>query len=175
MSKTELKKYLKTLTADQLVDVIMEAYDARKQTKEYFEYYLNPDEKAQVAKINEMIGKEFYPVRGKRKCRVSAIKRAIKEFEKLYPDPVNIVAVKINFVIACLYVSSTYWGFSRLESQAEAMFAEALKSAGEGGILESMLGDAKKIVDMEPNLTPVLDEALAKYAISEITGKYKQR
>ena len=76
MSKTELKKYLKTLSADELVDVILEAYDARKQTKEYFEYYLNPDEKAQVAKINELIAKEFYPLRGKRKCRVSGIKKS---------------------------------------------------------------------------------------------------
>jgi len=173
MSKTELKKYLKTLTADELVDVIMEAYDARKQTKEYFEYYLNPDEKGQVAKINELIRKEFYSTRGKRKCRVSGIKKAIREFEKLYPDPMNIVTVKFNFVLACVEVGSSYFGFDRLFRSAETMFAEALKDAGNGGIFKNVVGMARKIVEMDSGLDYVLNEALQDYAIREIVESSK--
>ena len=168
MSKTELKKYLKTLSADELVDVILEAYDARKQTKEYFEYYLNPDEKAQVAKINELITKEFYPLRGKRKCRVSGIKKAIKEFEKLYPDPSCIVEVKLNFVMACVYVMSTYWGYSRLEKVALSMFEEALQNAVDYGIWPSAMETAEKIVAMAPDFRAVLAEAHDRQTISEI-------
>lgn len=168
MSKTELKKYLKTLSADELVNVILEAYDARKQTKEYFEYYLNPDEKAQVAKINELIAKEFYPVRGKRKCRVSGIKKAIKEFEKLYPDPSCIVEVKMNFVMACAYIMSTYWGFDRLEKAAFPIFEEALQNAVDSGIMPSYMETAEKIVEMAPEMRSILAGAVEKQAISEM-------
>ena len=46
MSKAQLKKQLKTLEKDEIIEMVMELYDARKEAKEYLEFYLNPNEKA---------------------------------------------------------------------------------------------------------------------------------
>ena len=35
MSKAKLKKYLQTLSKEQVIEVMLELYDARKEAKEY--------------------------------------------------------------------------------------------------------------------------------------------
>ena len=42
MSKAQLKKHLLKLTQEEVIDVILELYDARKEAKEYLEFYMNP-------------------------------------------------------------------------------------------------------------------------------------
>lgn len=41
MSKIALKKYLGTLEKSEVIDVVLDLYDARKEAKEYLEYFLN--------------------------------------------------------------------------------------------------------------------------------------
>lgn len=60
MSKTTLKKQLKELTREQLIEVMLELYDARKDAREYLEYYVNPDEKKMHEKYKAVITKEFF-------------------------------------------------------------------------------------------------------------------
>ena len=38
MSKAKLKKYLQTLSKEQVIEVMLELYDARKEAKEYLEF-----------------------------------------------------------------------------------------------------------------------------------------
>ena len=51
MSKLLLKKEIKDLTRNQLEQMILDAYDAKKEIKEYFDFYVNPD----VEKLTEKI------------------------------------------------------------------------------------------------------------------------
>ena len=87
MSKTTLKKQLKELTREQLIEVMLELYDARKDAREYLEYYVNPDEKKMHEKYKAVITKEFFPQKGRAKGRTSVCKKAIKEFTTLHPSP----------------------------------------------------------------------------------------
>ena len=43
MPKVTLKKYLGTLEKSEIIDVVLDLYDARKEAKEYLDYFLNPD------------------------------------------------------------------------------------------------------------------------------------
>jgi len=45
MSKVALKKHLQTLTNEQLIETVLEMYDTVKPVKEYFKFFLNPNEK----------------------------------------------------------------------------------------------------------------------------------
>ena len=40
MSKIALKKYLGTLEKNEVIDVVLDLYDARKEAKEYLENFL---------------------------------------------------------------------------------------------------------------------------------------
>ncbi len=89
MSKTELKKHLLSLTKEQIIEQVLGLYDTCKPAKEYFEYFLNPDEKGQFGKYKSIIISEFYP-KGKSatpKMRFSVAKKAIADFRRLSPSP----------------------------------------------------------------------------------------
>ena len=52
MSKAKLKKYLQTLSKEQVIEVMLELYDARKEAKDYLEFYLTPDSNAEPSARN---------------------------------------------------------------------------------------------------------------------------
>ena len=61
MSKAKLKKYLQTLSKEQVIEVMLELYDARKEAKDYLEFYLTPDSNAELEKCKKAIRQEFFP------------------------------------------------------------------------------------------------------------------
>ena len=48
MSKAQLKRHLTKLTKEQVIDVVMELYEARKEAKEYLDFYINPNDDAKL-------------------------------------------------------------------------------------------------------------------------------
>lgn len=88
MSKNRLKKELANLGKEQLIEIILDLYSARKDAKNYFEFFLNPDSEKLKQRYQAIIAREF--VRSERRmsrARISIIKKAIKEFESYSPDP----------------------------------------------------------------------------------------
>lgn len=87
MPKPNLKKELQKLTKEQLIEQVMELYKKYKPVKEYYDFYLNPNEKEPLEKYKEIIANEFYPKRGEPKMRFSVAKKAIADFKALGPSP----------------------------------------------------------------------------------------
>ena len=44
MSKATVKKILMSMPKEDIIGMVLEMYDARKEAKEYLEFYANPDE-----------------------------------------------------------------------------------------------------------------------------------
>jgi len=81
MSKTALRKELKQMSHEQLEQIILDAYDARREIKEYFEFFLNPDVERLLEKHLAAVTKELARVKwGRSRARVSNIKKAVKDF-----------------------------------------------------------------------------------------------
>lgn len=82
MSKAALKKELSTFTNEQLVEVILNTYNASKEAKEYLEFFLNPDPVALFNKKIELIVKELGRTKrgGYSKARISVIRKCIKSY-----------------------------------------------------------------------------------------------
>ncbi len=88
MPKPNLKKELQKLTKEQLIEQIMDLYKKYKPVKEYYDFYLNSNEKELFEKYREIITNEFYPKkRGEPKMRFSVAKKAIAYFKALSPSP----------------------------------------------------------------------------------------
>lgn len=106
MSKTQLKKQLLTLTKEQLVEQILELYESYKSVKEFYSFYLNPNENELFEKYKAIIINEFYP-KGKfsePKTRFSVAKKAIADFSTVKPSPNLIGDLLVTFVeIACKF------------------------------------------------------------------------
>lgn len=81
MSKTILRKELARMDSEQLVQIILDAYDAKGEIKDYFEFFLNPDVEKLLGKHQARLDKELARTRwGQSKARVTVIKRAVKDF-----------------------------------------------------------------------------------------------
>lgn len=100
MSKIQLKKELLGMEKEQLIELILEAYSARKEMKEYFEFFINPDVDKLFEKYKINISKEFNRVRrgGISKARISYIKSQLKEFAGFQPG----FKVQINLMLFTL-------------------------------------------------------------------------
>lgn len=99
MSKAKLKKYLLSLNKEQITDLILELYDARKEAKEYLEFFLEPNCDAELNKCKKAIEKEFFPTRGfSEKPSLAKCRKVISDFQKLKP-PTTYVADLMLFYI----------------------------------------------------------------------------
>ncbi|MDP2335615.1 MAG: DUF6155 family protein [Bacteroidota bacterium] len=139
MSKTELKKHLLSLTKEQVIEQVLGLYDTCKQAKEYFEYFLNPDEKEQFEKYKAIIVNEFYP-KGKyveAKTRFSVAKKAIADFRSLNPSPELLGYLMVTLAEqSCKYTFDFGDMWEQYYTSAATNFELALKFLQKHGLLE---------------------------------------
>lgn len=84
MSKTQLKKELARMSAEQLSTLILDLYAARKDAKDYLDFFVNPDIEARLDKARTLISKEMRRLsRGRSTTRVSRVKAAIASITSL--------------------------------------------------------------------------------------------
>ena len=107
MSKLTVKKYLISLSNDDLLKVVMDLYEARKEAKDFLEYKASPDEKGKLSEYKEIITEEFYPYgRSDPKFRFSVCKKAISDFKKLKPSDKSVADLMLTFVeCGCQFTS----------------------------------------------------------------------
>lgn len=88
MSKLQLKKELALMSREEIVQVVLDAYTARKEVREYFDFFINPDidkltEKT-LARIDREISRSKH---GRSTARITVVRRAIKEYASYDPGP----------------------------------------------------------------------------------------
>lgn len=84
MGLSDIKKELKKLDKNILIDLAIDLYKKNKAVKEYFDFYVNPNERALFNKYRDKVFEAFYPKRG---CNLKMKdgKQAISDFRKLDP------------------------------------------------------------------------------------------
>ncbi len=149
MSKTTLKKQLKELTRDQLIEVVLDLYDARKDAREYLEYYINPDEKKMYEKYKGVIMKEFFPQKGRAKGRTSVCKKAIKDFISLHPAARLIADLRLSLVeVICRHAEiGKSWLKDSQEGTALSVFADTLNYLFANDLLDEYQRRIDGIID----------------------------
>ncbi len=99
MSKTQLKKELQHMERDQLQELIMELYEARKEAKEYLDFFVDPDIEKMTEKYRATLRKEIGRVsRGRALPRMTRVRKAVKNFSSFNPGA-EYVAEMMTFAI----------------------------------------------------------------------------
>lgn len=84
MSKSTIKKLLQSMTKAEIIEMVLELYSARKEAKEYLEFYACPDEKGKLEEYKSIISEEFYPKKRREpQTRFSVCRKAVADFKKL--------------------------------------------------------------------------------------------
>lgn len=99
MSKSQVKKLLAGMSKEEVVNVVMELYDARKEAKEYLEYFVNPDENSELEKFKKIVLKEFDDDFSRNpQCRFSVCRKALSDFKKLAPSEETLAEAMVFYV-----------------------------------------------------------------------------
>ncbi len=138
MSKAQLKKQLLTLNKEQLVEQILELYESYKPVKEFYSFYLNPNEIELFEKYKTIIVNEFYP-KGKSaepKTRFVVAKKAIADFIALKPSPRLIGDLMVTFSeMACKFTFDFGDMWEQYYTSTVTNFERALKFLQKNGLL----------------------------------------
>ncbi len=149
MSKTQLKKEIKSLPREQLEQMIIEAYDARKEIKIYFDFFLNPDVEKLIDRYNIEVTKEFNRnKRGYSKARITNLRRLYKEFKAFHAGFDKEIELLMHIIIIAL------------RSERVFNFSETMMR-GIGSLLKELvlLSDANLVADkVISDLTTLLDD-----------------
>lgn len=128
MSKRELKKYLHTLTKEQLEDQIEDLYGRFKDVKVFYDFAFNPQENKLLEECKFKISKEYFPLNGRKpKARRSVAQKNIKYFKRLGVDP-SIIA---DIMLFNIEVAQAYCEERKIKH--DAFYNSMLKSYIEAG------------------------------------------
>ena len=141
MSKSQVKKLLAGMSKVEVINVVMELYDARKEAREYLDYYVSPDEKGELEKFKKIVLKEFDD-NGTRmpQCRFSVCRKALSDFKKLAPSA-DTLAEAMVFYVEHIYEFSFCNGdmWEQNYDSVISNFCSALKFLIKNGLLEPMM------------------------------------
>ena len=150
MSKLQLKKEIHRLERRQLEQMILEAYDARKETKEYFDFFLNPDVEKLIEKYKVAIAKEFArSKRGHSKARISVIKKLVKEFESFHPGFDKEIDFLFYIVSHALLTETTIYFSDTLMKGIAAIIEKMLDTADRNLVADTLLTNLTALLDDE--------------------------
>lgn len=145
MSKLQLKRELKGMDAEQLRELLLECYSARKEIKEYLDYFVAPDPQALLEKIRPLIIKELGRTKrgGYSKARISFFKKLLRDFDAYQPGWEYQIKARLLIVEKAL-AAETYINFpDPMINGVSAILNEAI----EIGDKNSSFSDTMKQVD----------------------------
>ena len=141
MSKSQVKKLLTGMSKEEVINVVMELYDARKEAKDYLDYYANPNETGELEKFKKIVLKEFDD-NGIRmpQCRFSVCRKTLSDFKKLAPSEDSLAEAMV-FYVERAYEFSFNIGdlWEQYYDSAISNLRSTLKFLSKNNLLESMM------------------------------------
>lgn len=140
MSQSSLKKELSKLDAPQIIEIILDAYKARAEIKDYFEFYLNPDVKKISDKAKRNISKEYSRVKWNRsKARVTVINKAIKNFESYMPGTDAVIDLLLYDLTVAGETEKRLLMTESVFNHVTRIIEKALNLANDAGTVETII------------------------------------
>ncbi len=152
MGLTDIKKELKNLDKDNLIDLVLDLYKKNKSVKEFFDFYVNPNEKELLAKYKDKVYEAFFPKRGDR-LRLSDGKKAIADFRKLGTSNDLLTDLMLFYVETGVECTNEFGDIDEpFYNSVASVYSQALTIMKKEKILDQFSDRAKKIVDDTRNI-----------------------
>jgi len=146
MGLRELKSELNRQDKETLIKHISELYKKYKPVKEYFDYYINPDENKLLKEYKAKVREGFYPKRGMQ-LKLSISRKAINNFKKLVTTPEKLADLLLYYVECGVEFTNDYGDIDEsFYSSIENTFEKALKILKKELILNKYKKRTEKIV-----------------------------
>jgi len=122
-------------------------YKKNKSVKEYFDFYVNPDERMLFNKYRIKVYEAFYPKRGD-DCKLKDGKQAISDFRKLQPSAELLADLMLFYVETGVEYTNEFGDIDQnFYSSLEKTYAAALEFMRKENLLEKFAERTQKVVD----------------------------
>lgn len=143
-----LKKYLKTLTKEELINHIVDLDNKYKPVQEYHQVYLASDLTDFIEKQKKIIENEFFPTRGLPKMRLSVARNAISNARKMEFPPEAMADLMLVYVETGVRFTSDFGDIDEpFYDSMEKMYRDALIFIHIEGLQEKFKKRAWEIVE----------------------------
>ncbi len=148
MSKATLKKELKNFDADQLREILLDLYSARKEAKEYLDFFVDPDIDALLEKTSKEIYKELNRVKHRALTpRWTKIRASIKKVETLKVGPEHVVDLMRQTLLLAIGDYANYYVSDGYGSGMITLLSNTITYGDKNCVLDRVLPDLLKIID----------------------------
>lgn len=148
ITKLSLKKHLDELEKKELVEEVLKLYTKFSQVKEFYQMELSEDTKAFVESYKKKIKAIYFPARGYRYPRASAIRRLISKFKKVAVFDYDVVDLLLYRVENGIAYSKTFGGIDEaFYTSIESSYDEALKLIIKSNLLSEFKDRCQEIVN----------------------------
>ena len=146
MGLTDIKKELKKLDKNKLIELFAELYKKNNAVKEFLNFYVNPDEKELLEKYRKKVFEAFYPKRGYQ-LKLKEGKQAISDFKKLGVSPELLADLMLFYVETGVSFTNDFGDIDEaFYSSLENTFHIALKLMKKENLLEKFVVRARQVV-----------------------------
>lgn len=147
MGLAEIKKELKKLEKDKLIDLFADLYKRNKSVKEFLDFYANPNERELFEKYRDKVYEAFYPKRGFG-YKLRDGKQAITDFKKLEPSSEFLADLTLFYVETGVQFTVDFGDIDEaFYSSIASSYLTALKLMKKEGLLDKFAERAHKVVD----------------------------
>lgn len=147
MSKSQLKKTLSAMTAEQISELVLDLYTARKEAKEYLDFFVEPDIDKRMDKARKNITKELNrTVRRYARPRMTKIRQYISDITSLNPGPEPIVEIMVFSIEEICRLGTTNYLKEPTRRNAGKLLTETLRVIDQAGMLDVYLGRISRAV-----------------------------
>ncbi|WBW95200.1 DUF6155 family protein [Oceanirhabdus sp. W0125-5] len=106
---SDLRKYLKSKSNEELQQEIVDIVKSFKDVKAYYNVKINPKyEEEMLSKYKKVIKEQFFSNRGFRSMDYSKVRNAIKDFKKISNTPKNIAELMLFYAEIGVEFTNTY-------------------------------------------------------------------
>jgi hypothetical protein len=152
MGLADIKKELKKLDKDKLIYLIADLYKKNETVREFFDFYVNPNEKELFTKYRNKVKEAFYPKRGFNYSLKDG-KKAISEFKKLEPSNDWLADLMLFYVETGVQFTNDYGDINEaFYTSLENTYEAALELMHKEGLLEKFADRAAKVVKDTENI-----------------------
>jgi DNA primase len=146
MGLTELKKELTKLDKDELIEIVTDLYKKNKSVKEYFEFYVNPNETELFKKYRTKVIEAFFPQHGFN-CNLKEGKKAIADFKKLGASPESIADLMLIYAENGVQYTNDYGDiYESFYNSVTSVYRNALMLMKKENLLDKFKDRVMKIV-----------------------------
>lgn len=147
MGLTDIKKELKKLDKDKLIELVADLYKKNKSVKEFFDFYVNPNERELFEKYRDKVFEAFYPKRGYI-YKLKEGKQAISDFKKLGTSTELLADLMLFYVETGIKYTNDYGDINEAFYKSLATtFVDSLTLMNKENLLDRFEDRVEKVID----------------------------